>query len=54
MLFIAIQANAQFDEPKKNETPFIEVTGTAEKEVVPDIIYISITLYDKIEGLQPR
>lgn len=50
MLFVATQANAQFDEPKKNEIPFIEVTGTAEKEVVPDIIYISITLYDKIEG----
>jgi uncharacterized protein YggE len=48
MLFVAVQANAQTVNEK--ETPFIEVTGTAEKEVVPDIIYISITLYDKIEG----
>ncbi|PZR19460.1 MAG: hypothetical protein DI539_14035 [Flavobacterium psychrophilum] len=50
MLFVATQATAQFDESKRNEIPFVEVTGTAEKEVVPDIIYISITLYDKIEG----
>jgi len=48
-LFAALSANAQFDE-KKPQPPFIEVTGTAEKEVVPDIIYISIALVDKIEG----
>jgi len=30
------------------EKPFIEVTGTAEKEVVPDIIFITITLKDKV------
>lgn len=47
MLFAAISANAQFDE-KKNEIPFINVTGTAEKEVVPDIIYITISLADKV------
>lgn len=48
MLFAAVHMNAQTVNDK--ETPFIEVTGTAEKEVVPDMIYISITLYDKIEG----
>jgi len=48
MLFATMHANAQVANDK--EVPYIEVTGTAEKEVVPDIIYISITLYDKIEG----
>lgn len=45
MLFAVVQLHAQLINEK--DTPFIEVTGTAEKEVVPDIIYISITLYDK-------
>lgn len=48
MLFAAMHGNAQVANEK--QLPYIEVTGTAEKEVVPDIIYISITLYDKIEG----
>jgi uncharacterized protein YggE len=30
------------------EVPYIEVTGTAEMKVVPDIIYITITLKDKV------
>lgn len=48
MLFAVVQLHAQLINEK--DTPFIEVTGTAEKEVVPDIIYIGIRLYDKIEG----
>ncbi|MHA3786679.1 SIMPL domain-containing protein [Flavobacterium hauense] len=48
MLFATMHGNAQVANDK--EVPYIEVTGTAEKEVVPDIIYISITLSDKIEG----
>lgn len=31
-------------------SPFIEVIGTAEKEIVPDEIYIGITLREKSEG----
>ncbi len=31
-------------------SPFIEVAGTAEKEIVPDEIYIGITLREKAEG----
>ncbi|MFY9310808.1 MAG: SIMPL domain-containing protein [Bacteroidia bacterium] len=31
----------------KNEQPYIEVSGTAEKLIIPDEIYISITLYDR-------
>lgn len=30
------------------EKPYIEVTGTADKEIVPDIIYVSILLSDKV------
>jgi len=30
------------------EKPYIEVTGTAEKQVTPDIIFITITLKDKM------
>ena len=32
------------------EAPYIEVTGTAEMKIVPDEIYISITLHERIEN----
>lgn len=32
------------------KSPWIEVSGTAEKEVIPDEIYISITLKERNEG----
>src|SRR5687768_14791233 len=32
------------------EKPFIEVTGTSESEVVPDIIEVTITLQEYVEG----
>jgi uncharacterized protein YggE len=35
---------------QKDEKPYIEVTGVAEKEIVPDEIYISIVLQEKYEG----
>jgi uncharacterized protein YggE len=38
---------AQNDVVSKDTRPFIEVTGTAEKEVMPDRIYIAITLTEK-------
>jgi uncharacterized protein YggE len=42
---IATTGNAQ---PKNiDEQPYIEVTGTAEKEVIPDEIYIGITIHEK-------
>lgn len=46
-LLAAITSFAQSYEPKP-EVPYIEVNGTAEKEVVPDIIYVSIALTDKV------
>ena len=30
-----------------NEQPYIEVTGTAEKNVIPDEIYVGITIHEK-------
>jgi uncharacterized protein len=34
----------------ETEKPYIEVTGTAEKEIVPDEIYIAITIRERQEG----
>jgi len=37
----------QTNDSKESQTPFIEVTGSAEKEVVPDEIYIEIVLRER-------
>jgi len=37
-------------EESKNSTPYIEVTGTAEQEIIPDQIYISIMLTEENNG----
>lgn len=34
----------------EKEKPYIEVTGTAEKEIIPDEIYIAITIRERQEG----
>src|SRR5690606_41433125 len=49
-IFAALGAYAQNNAAIQSSQPFIEVTGTAEKQIVPDIIYISILLKDKSEG----
>lgn len=43
-VFSQTTTNDQIDQP------FIEVTGTAEKEIIPDEIYIAITIRDRNEG----
>ena len=48
LLALSIALATQAQTTKTEEKPYIEVTGTAEKEVVPDIIYITITLKDKL------
>jgi len=48
LLALSIALTTQAQTTKTEEKPYIEVTGTAEKEVVPDIIYITITLKDKL------
>jgi len=49
-IFLLIASNSFSQKCCLNEesVPYIEVTGTAEKEIVPDKIFISITLVDKI------
>ncbi len=44
---ISLLSYAQNEVSQKAEKPFIEVTGTAEKEIMPDVIYIMIILKDK-------
>jgi uncharacterized protein YggE len=49
LLFAAVQTSVQSQTAlPKSELPYIEVTGHAEKEVAPDIIYVNINLSDKI------
>ena len=50
LLFLSILTYGQNDLSLKpsSSKPFIEVTGTASKEVIPDKIFISITLTNKI------
>ena len=40
-------SSAQIPPPKLLESSYIEVTGTAEKEVIPDEIFINITLAER-------
>lgn len=47
MLCLAIVGQAQ---DPINQKAYIEVTGTAETEVVPDEIYLAITLLERMEG----
>lgn len=46
-LLTTILTYGQTNNPKTEEQPYIEVTGTAEKEVVPDEIYIGIIIREK-------
>lgn len=47
MVIISMTAIAQQPIPTQEEKPNIEVTGSAEMEVVPDEIYVSIVLREK-------
>lgn len=49
-LLLVFFAFAQTADEKYTEQPYIEVTGTAEKEVIPDEIFISITIREKYEN----
>lgn len=51
-ILILLITMASFGQHQNNSTlnkPYIEVTGKSEKEVVPDEIYISITLKERME-----
>ena len=42
-------ANAQYVQPGQ-EKPFIEVVGNSEMEIIPNEIYISFTLKERMDG----
>jgi uncharacterized protein len=50
LLLTTILTFGQPNTPKTEEQPYIEVTGTAEKEVIPDEIYIGIIIREKYEN----
>src|SRR5690349_12706217 len=47
LAFLAINLRGQ---NALQEKPFIEITGTSESEIVPDIIEVTITLQEYVEG----
>jgi uncharacterized protein YggE len=47
IMLLSIACSAQVQYPSAKETPAIEVVGSAEKEVVPDEIYVTIVLREK-------
>lgn len=49
LALLAFGLKAQMPAETQNK-PFIEITGTSETEVVPDEIYITITLTERMEG----
>lgn len=49
-LFTTPLVYGQTNNQKTEEQPYIEVVGTAEKEVIPDEIYIAIVIREKYEN----
>ncbi len=49
-LILATKLLAQTTSNSVTEKPYIEVTGAAEKEIIPDEIYIAITIRERHEG----
>ena len=55
MFLAATAANGQSTaESSKDESPYIEVMGTAEKEVIPDEIFIKIIILEKFVGKEKQ
>ncbi len=50
LLLFTISIFSQSVVTKNNQTPFIEVIGKSEREVVPNEIYIDISLKERVEG----
>jgi uncharacterized protein len=50
LLITAMITNGQNKTTNSHEKPYIEVNGTAEKEIVPDEIYIAIVIREKYEN----
>lgn len=52
LLLSTFNSFSQANQTNSDAKPFIEVVGTAQKEVIPDQIYISILLTERIENNQ--
>ena len=50
LLALSLNVLGQRGIDNENTSPYIEVRGNSEKEVVPDEIYISITIKERLEG----
>lgn len=49
-LFLNLSTFGQNNTQSNFESPYIEVTGTAIREIIPDEIYIGITIHEKYEN----
>lgn len=49
-LLVSISNFSHAQQSTMDDIPNIEITGTAQMEIIPDQIYISITLRERIEG----
>jgi uncharacterized protein len=50
VIFCTHSIMAQTAVTKEEQTPYIEVTGSSEKEIVPDEIYVEIVLRERFEN----
>ncbi len=50
LLTVTVTVFGQTSNVTKEEKPYIEVTGMAEKEIIPDEIFIAITIRERYEG----
>ena len=50
LLTATVTVFGQTTTENETEKPYIEVTGTAEKEIIPDEIYITITIKERHKG----
>ena len=50
LLLLTVTMFGQVTTNTEQEKPYIEVTGVAEQEIIPDEIYISITIQERNEG----
>ncbi len=53
-LFAALFVLSSNAQSQNTDTPYIEVIGTADMEVVPDMIYLKITLGEKTLEPNPK
>ena len=50
VLFSLFLTTNTYSQQQQNDKPYIEVNGIAEKEVIPDMIYINIVIEERFSG----